>query len=243
MVQWIAPEKLRTRKAGHGALPRACLKVLALASALPWFTMGCDAKVNEFTATPRHICAGERVALRWSVVGSATLEATPVVAGFANGSVDDEGSATITPTATTTVGLHVTRFLGSPTTSRQEIVVKAPNDKPEWLTASIGDTGAAPGCRNGKVWATVHAQRFAADVKVATVSSHQGDDRTYDVEHAGKRATIVPGTPSTAFLGTPMAGDWQLTATLADGQACGSADIPVNLVIDVMTQCNAGGAP
>jgi hypothetical protein len=119
--------------------------------------------------------------------------------------------------------------------SAQEIEVSTSTEKPEALTASMGDAQAQPGCNGGTVWATVHAEHFAADVKVAAVTSHSGDSRIYDVRHAGRRATVAPETLTTVFAGTPIAGDWILSTPLIDGQSC--ATIPRNLVIDVITQC------
>src|SRR5437879_1883228 len=125
---------------------RAISGVLASALASVFLLAGCNAEVKAFSATPRHICPGERVALHWSVVGSATLNAMPPSAGVSNGPVGDEGDATITPGTTTSVKLHVSRVLGSPTTSTQEILVKAPDDHAELLTASMGDALATAGC-------------------------------------------------------------------------------------------------
>src|SRR5574340_1833301 len=138
----------------------------------------CNATVNEFTAVPRHICVGERVDLNWSIVGSGTVKVTPPTSGLPDGPVPDQGHATIVPVTTTQVALHVTRTLGNPPTSTQTIEVKKSADRPEALTASMRDATANPGCGGGKAWATVHARRFAADLKVATVSAHPGDDRS-----------------------------------------------------------------
>jgi hypothetical protein len=126
-------------------------------------------------------------------------------------------------------------MLGEPTTSTQEIEVTGPSEKPEVLVASMGDVNARPGCGGGKVWATVHAERFAGDLKVATVAAHPGDGRIYEVEHVGLHATVAPGAVTTAFAGTAIAGDWALNVPLSSGQTC--ATIPHNLVVDVITQC------
>ena len=187
---------------------------------------------------PRHICAGQRVEVHWSVVGSASVVVTPPSAGLPDGPVDSTGSATIAPATTTDVALHVTRPLGKPTTRTQKIEVRISSDQPEVLVASLGDRDAGPGCADGKVWATVHARRFAPEVKVANVATHAGDNRIYDVQHAGRRDTVAPGLVSTGFATTPIAGDWLLTAPLAGGQTCATA--PHNLVIDVFTQCVPG---
>jgi hypothetical protein len=126
-------------------------------------------------------------------------------------------------------------MLGQPTTSDQEIEVATPAEKPEVLVASMGDVNAQPGCGGGKVWATVHAERFAGNLKVAAVGAHPGDGRIYEVEHAGLHATVAPEAMATAFAGTAIAGDWVLTAPLSSGQTCTTT--PHNLVVDVITQC------
>ncbi len=195
----------------------------------------CSAQVKAFTAVPRHICAGEPVQLQWNVVGSANVTVTPPSSGLPDGPVESEGHATITPKTTTLVALHVTRTLGSPTTSTQEIEVTTATEKPEVLTASMGDAKASPGCSGGKVWATVHAQHFAANMNVATMSAHPGDRRIYEVQHAGLHATVAPEASTAAFAGVPIEGDWVLTTPLSNGQTC--ATVPRNLVIDVITQC------
>jgi hypothetical protein len=195
----------------------------------------CNAQVNDFTVVPRHICAGERVGLQWDVTGSGSLTVTPPNAELPDGPVESTGHATIAPTTTTLVSLHVTRMLGHPTTSDQQIEVATLSDKPELLVASMGDVSAQPGCGGGKVWATVHAERFATDVKVATVAVHPGDGRIYEVGHAGLHATVATEAMTPAFAGTAIAGDWVLIVPLSNGQTC--ATIPHNLVVDVTTQC------
>jgi hypothetical protein len=58
----------------------------------------CNAQVKEFSAVPRHICAGERVELQWNVAGSASVTVTPPNAELPDGPVNDVGHATIGPT-------------------------------------------------------------------------------------------------------------------------------------------------
>jgi hypothetical protein len=181
------------------------------------------------------------VHLSWSVTGSAAITVSPPIAGAPNGAVEASGQATIAPTANTRVELHVTRFLGAPTASIQDIDVKTASDAPEPLTASLADASA--GCGDGKVWATVHAQRFSPDVKVATVASHAGDDRTYDVQHAGRNAKVTPGAPTASLAGSALVGDWVLTSPLRPGETCGTPTLPRSLVVDVFTQCVPGSGP
>src|SRR5580704_14104175 len=170
--------------ANLGATRAMCCAAMGLVLA------ACNAQVNEFSAVPRHICAGERIELQWSVAGSASVIVTPPTAELHDGPLGCTGHARIAPATNTKVALHVTRMLGEPTTSIQEIEVTTPSGKPEVLVASMGDVNAHPGCAGGKVWATVHVERFAGDLKVTTISSHPGDRRIYDVEHAGLHATV-----------------------------------------------------
>lgn len=199
--------------------------------------LGCDARVNSFSASSGNICAGDQVTLAWSVTGSASVAVTPSSSGLPNGDVPSTGQATITPTATTRVELHVSRFLGNPTTSIQEIQVHQVDDAPKPLTVSLADADAGPGCADGKVWATDHAKRFALNLRVATVTVHPGDSRTYELAHAGVHATIGPGVIATQFAGQPVTGDWTLTTPLGAGEACGTPALPHSLVADVFLQC------
>jgi hypothetical protein len=210
---------------------------LVLSSA---FLAACDARIDQFTASAHYVCAGQPVQLVWRVTGSGTMKSTPPLASLPDGPVSDEGQATVAPTATTNVELHVTRFLGHPTSSPQKLRVLGASATPEPLAVSLADPSA--GCGNGKVWATVHPQRFSSDLKVATVSSHAGEGRTYDVAHAGVHATVDPGTTATQFAGLPLMGDWVLPSPLAAREACGTATLPRSLVVDVFTQCVPGEA-
>jgi hypothetical protein len=214
---------------------RNCLISLLSIAILMSLFPACAAQIKSFSVVPRHICRGGRVEVQWDVLGSPSIEATPPNSWITNGPVASEGHATIAPTTTTQLRLHVARLIGSSTTSTQEIEVVTDGQEPEVMTASLSDAKASPGCGDGKVWATVHAERFASNAKVAMVASHPGDNRIYEVMHSGVIAEVEPAKSSTAFAGTPIAGDWALTVPLAVDQTCET--IPHNLVIDVTTQC------
>ena len=200
----------------------------------------CNASVDQFTASAHYMCPEQQVQLAWRVTGSGTMKSVPPLASLPDGPVDDQGQVTVAPMASTSVELHVTRFLGHPTSSTQELRVLGASPTPEPMAVSLADPSA--GCGNGNVWATVHAQRFSNDLKVATASSHAGDGRTYTVAHAGVQATVSPGALSTQFAGLPILGDWVLTSPLAAGEVCGTPTLPRSLVVDVFTQCVPGEA-
>ena len=93
------------------------------------------------------------------------------------------------------------------------------------------------------MWATVHAKRFAGDLKAVRVSSHPEDVHTYEIDHAGVHATLVPGATLPDFAATPIEGDWVLRLLLLPGEICGTTTLPRNLVVDVYTQCVGTGTP
>jgi hypothetical protein len=201
---------------------------------------GCGPCVRDFTATPRHVCAGQEVTVAWDVACRATMTAEPALPGIPNGAVAEHGRFTFTPDASTSIVLHLTPTFGHRTSSTQQVVVGTPVEP---LTASLGDEETEPGCDAHSVWATVHAKRFSEEITAATVESRPGDGRTYRVRHGGVEGTVSPGVVAHEFAGRPLAGDWVLTSPLAPGETCGTPTLPRNLGVDVHTQCATGGAP
>ena len=212
-----------------------------MAIALSLSLSACGAHIESFSASSHYICAGQPVELAWKVTGTATMTATPPLASLAGGQVASEGQMTVAPNASTQIELHATRWLGNPTSSIQTINVIPGQPKAEPLAVSLADSSA--GCGGGRVWATVHAQRFTTNVKVSVVATHAGDSRTYDVQHGGARATLTPGTTAATFAGQPIVGDWVLSSPLLPGEACGTAALPHSLVVDAYAQCNPEGQP
>ena len=208
---------------------------LVVSSASALFGVACDASVDRFTASAHSVCPGQPVQIAWRVTGSATVTSKPPLAALPDGPVDEQGHVTVAPTTTTNIELSVTRRLGRPTASTQELAVRGASSAPEPLAVSLADPSA--GCGDGKVWATVHARRFSRTLAAAAVSSHAGDGRTYDVTHAGVTATVSPGVTARQFAGMAILGDWVLTSPLAAGEACGTPTLPRSLVVDVFTQC------
>ena len=229
----------RWKHTQHKRPPITLLAVAPLILALS--LSACNAQIKQFAANPRHICAGDPVQIEWSVAGSAHIKVVPPSDRLQDGPVDDKGHAVIVPSANTNVALHVTRLFGNPTGSVQEIEVATGTSRREALTASLGDPSATPSCGEGRVTATVHAKRFSPHVKVATVASHPTDGRTYEVQHAGRSAILTPGNVLTVFRGTPLAGDWILSAPVGNGNTCET--VPPVLVVDVNTECLAEGTP
>lgn len=201
--------------------------------------VGCpDAKVNAFTALPDHICAGDPVELAWNVTGSGTMKITPAVKGAPDGPVDSVGRVRIAPKEATMIELHVTRFPGNPMSSSQQIRM----ERPEPLAASLADPDAGPRCAEGRIFATVHARHFAPDMKVTTVTSRAGDDRSYEVERGGARATVQPGVVVSSFTGQPIAGDWSLSTPLRPGETCQTTTL-ASLGVEAFTECKTGRTP
>jgi hypothetical protein len=231
-----------------GEMSRARRVRMKLAASHPFFRFGlvallgaCDARINQFAPTAHYVCAGQEVTLRWNVTGSANMKATPKTPGISEGPIDDDGQATFTPVTTTSIELHVTRFLGHATSSVQEVHVTDAPTMAEPLVASLADPGA--GCADGKVWATIHAKNFSPDIKVAAIARRNGDDRTYQITHGGVQGDLGPENDTKAFQGTPIFGDWIILSPLRAGEACHTASLPRSFGIDVFMQCHVKATP
>jgi hypothetical protein len=204
------------------------------------FASGCAPQIVAFDASLHRVCPGMPVEIAWKVKGDATLTASPPLPNLSSANVGSSGKMTLTPTATTTVELRATRRLGKPTSSLQQITVLGP-PKAEPLIVSVADPSA--GCQGDRIWGTVHASHFGPNVKVGMVTLHPGDGRSYEVEHGGISASVSPGVPASAFVGTVITGDWVLSSPLRPGERCGTPSLPRNLVVDVYAQCETEGAP
>jgi hypothetical protein len=202
--------------------------------------IGCSARVDQFDASLHYTCPGQEVQLTWRVAGSATMKAVPPVGSLTPGSVSDEGHITIAPLQTTNVELHVTRFLGDPTSSTQEIRVQTDAGAPTPIGAPLNDPTAD--CTNGKLSVTAKTKAFAETVRVASVSAYPGERHTYVLRHADVEDTLVPGAVSTKFNGVPVGGDWQITTQLLADEECRSPKLPANLTVDVVMQCDPGAS-
>lgn len=215
----------------------ACRLLLLFA---PFGACACNASVEQFDASPHYICPGQVVHLTWKVVGSPSLCVDPPSSALPNGELARTGEATFAPKVSTSVELHVTRFLGHPTSSVQEIRVADDPKQPRALTTDFADPAANAGCADGQIWASVKPKNFSSELKVASVAERAGDPRHYVVEHAGVRAEVSPGQPAPAFRGKPALGDWIIRSALAPGEACGTEHLPRSLSVDVFFECSPG---
>ena len=129
---------------------RNCLISLLSIAILMSLFPSCAAQIKSFSVVPRHICRGGSVEVQWDVLGSPSIAVTPPNSGINNGPVASEGHATITPTTTTQLRLHMARLIGSSTTSTQETEVVTDGQKSEVMIASLSDAKAFPGCGDGK---------------------------------------------------------------------------------------------
>lgn len=218
---------------------RASARRLAFALALLG-PCACNARIDQFTASPHYICPGQAVHLTWKVVGNPSIRVTPPASSLPDGKLQSEGEATLTPSRSTSIELRVTRVLGHPTASIQEIRVADDPKLPRALTTDFADPAANAGCRDGQIWATVKPKNFSSELKVASVAEHVGDARRYVVEHAGVRAEVSPERPAPDFRGKPAQGDWIIRSPLAPGEACGTEQLPRSLSVDVFFECSPG---
>jgi hypothetical protein len=216
----------------------AKLKMISIAVAL--WAAACNAHVNAFQASPRHICPGQQVELRWDVTGSATLALTPKVAGAPQGAVASSGQVILKPTQNTRASIRVTRWLGEPAGSDIDIQMPAP----VLVTADLNDSFS---CQANVMSLKTQMKNFSPEVKaeVVGVSIPDGQGRELDISRAdaqGKTLTahVGPGLSSTAFADLPIEGEWILSTKLSGDESCDHP--PHVLTVYAYAGCT-GGAP
>ena len=101
-------------------------------------------------------------------------------------------------------------------------------------------TDPSAGCDKTSIWVTDNAKLWDDHLRVVRVASHDG--RQYHVEHEGRAGEVDADAPSSAFAGTSVVGKWFLKTPLRPGEVCGTASLPHNLMVDVYTACETGGA-
>jgi hypothetical protein len=214
--------------------PARVCRAAAIIVGMAVVAAGCAPDVRNFSASHGYICPGDAVEIAWDVKGSASIEVVPATDEVANGHVADSGTLTVHPSQPTQVQLHVTRFLGHPTTRIQQIRMA----RPELLTVSLDDSTA--GCDADSVWATVHARRFAPTLHASRVIAKAEDGRAYRIEHLGASASLAAGDSTTTFSALPVLGDWKLVSPLNAQETCGTPSLPPSLTIEVLTECQGG---
>jgi hypothetical protein len=213
-------------------------KVICVGVAL-WGT-ACNAHVNGFAASPRHLCPGQPVEIRWDVSGSATLQLVPQVTGAPQGAVASSGRIIVTPTQDTRASIRVTRWFGEPAGS--DIDIQMPS--PVLVAADLNDSFS---CQDNVMSVKAQMKNFSPDMKaeVVGVGRRLGERRELDIrriDHQGRLLTahVGPDQSSAAFADLPINGEWILSTKLGGDESC--ARPPHVLTVYAYAGCT-GGAP
>jgi hypothetical protein len=201
--------------------------------------LGCSPSIQSFRAEPNVVCNGSPTTLSWSASNEGSLSAVPADASL--GAVGETGTRAVTPTAPTTYRLTVKRLWKSVSRDIGVEVVSAPSEAKQ-IGASVADPSTTCEANTLALTVTAPASDWDSHIHVSSVALVAGVNRTYLVEHAGRSASITPGSPSTAFAGLPVQGSWRLSTPLGPSEACGR-NVPRSLLIDVSTTCAPRNAP
>jgi hypothetical protein len=183
---------------------------------------GCKPSISSFSVTPRRICPGDTVDIRFKAKGEPRL------------SVVSRGSEA-EDTTTYTLMVEKRKKLAF---ARQDVVrVRAgrPRDLLFMVTRAANDSVEAVDTLSGSNW--------ESSLRVNTLATNQG--RPVRVRHGGREATLEGnGSPSSAFTGLTFAGPWELAAALLPGESVGGATPPPERFrLSATVACDAGQPP
>ena len=174
-------------------------------------------KVRAFLLEPRNVCRGQApgsTRISWSVSGTPTLH---VRYGRAANDEPDEPD-------TLTFLLVVAK--GRDTVTQREDVLEFPPRFAHTIASPATPQGSdvvAEDETNPAQWPPVFV--------VHTVRT--GSNRAITVVHGGRTASVTAnGAESAAFQGTPLAGSWRLTSTVASGE-----EAPDRLRLEAIVSC------
>ena len=195
------------------------MRYLWLIVPIPLLLGGCKPGISSFSVTPRRICPGDTVSVRFKTSGQPRL--TVVSRG---GDTED----------TTTYTL-IAEKRQKQAFARQDVIRVRPGRPRDLLfmvTAARNDSVHARKTLTGDAW--------ESSLRVNTLSSITG--RPIWIRHAGREAVLGgDGTPSPAFTGLAFAGEWELAAALLPGESIGGATPPPDRFrLSAMVACEAG---
>jgi hypothetical protein len=191
--------------------------MLALVSAMS----GCRPSIDSFSVTPRRICVGDTVNIRFKTSGQPRL--TVVSRGG-----DPEDTTTYTLVSEKRKKLAF---------ARQDVIRVRPGRPRDLLfmvTAARNDSVQAAKTLSGDAW--------ESSLRLKTLATTMG--RPVRIRHADREAVLVGnGTPSAAFTGLAFAGPWELAAPLLPGESIGGASPPPDRFrLTATVACEAGPA-
>jgi hypothetical protein len=183
-----------------GYLSRGLGLIIALVSVMS----GCKPSISSFSVTPRRICFGDTVSIRFKTSGQPRL--TVVSRGG-----DPEDTTTYTLVAEKRKKLAF---------ARQDVIRVRPGPPRDLLfivTSAQNDSVQAFKTLSGDAW--------ESSLRLKTLATAMG--RPVRVRHAGREAVLGgDGTPSPVFTGLSFAGPWELAAALLPGESIGGPTPP-----------------
>ena len=172
---------------------------------MPLLILGCSKpSISSFSVTPRRICVGDTVSIRFKTKGEPRL--TVVSRGG-----DPEDTTTYT---------LIAEKRNKRAFARQDVVRVRPGRPRDLLfmvTAARNDSIQALKTLTGDAW--------ESSLRLNTLTTTPG--RPVRVRHADREAILGgDGSPSAAFSGMAFAGPWELAAALLPGESIGGATSP-----------------
>jgi hypothetical protein len=181
------------------------VRYLLLVFSMPLLILGCSKpSISSFSVTPRRICLGDTVSIRFKTKGEPRL--TVVSRGG-----DPEDTTTYT---------LIAEKRNKRAFARQDVVRVRPGRPRDLLfmvTSARNDSIQALKTLSGDAW--------ESSLRLNTIAATTG--REVRVRHADREAILGgDGSPSAAFSGMTFAGPWELAAALLPGESIGGTTPP-----------------
>jgi len=181
----------------------------------------CKPSISSFSVTPRRICLGDTVSIRFKTKGQPRLMVV-------SRGGDPEDTTTYTLIAEKRKKLAF---------ARQDVIRVSPGRPRDLLfivTAARNDSVQALKTLSGDAW--------ESSLRLNTLTSTMG--RPVRVRHAGREAVLGgDGSPTSTFSGLSFAGPWELAAALLPDESIGGATPPPDRFrLSATLACESGPA-
>jgi hypothetical protein len=196
----------------HGRHKTQVSRSALVAVLWPLVLTGC-VSIESFQASPRNVCAGDAVTVKWQAKGHVELEANPPLVH--TGSKPSVGSEQFLVQQTTRFVLNAGCLFSHKTADADVVVVaNAPKEFGDLASCAMPEQGLT-------LSLPLQEPQVSSALRVTAVTNMNARPIVLSKENV--RVTLLPGQTSTAFEHQTALGTWEVTASLNLNESCEDA--------------------